>query len=126
MPQHSAVNQSRKYPNRSRPSNRQVRGSSPRREAFWGKIPPVLKVCGEELDSDSQPNVHKQFAHDEDFLRRLNRFFDVNPAQLETFDECGWVVVQPDRYRYAVVETGGVVVRMVLSEYLACEVVWEY
>ena len=37
----------------------------------------------------------------------------------------GWVVVQPDRYRYTVVETGGVLVRMVLSEYLACEVVWK-
>jgi hypothetical protein len=35
-----------------------------------------------------------------------------------------WIVVQPGRYRYAVVETGGVLVRIVLSEYLACEVVW--
>ena len=34
-----------------------------------------------------------------------------------------WIVVQPDRYRY-VVETDGSMVRMVLSEYLACEVVW--
>ena len=38
----------------------------------------------------------------------------------------GWFVVQLDRYRYAVVETGGVLVRMVPSEYLACEIVWEY
>ena len=37
----------------------------------------------------------------------------------------GWVVVQPGRYRYAVVETIGVLVRMVLSEYLACAVSWE-
>lgn len=37
----------------------------------------------------------------------------------------GWIVVQPGRYRYAVAETGGVMVRLVLSEYLACEVVWE-
>ncbi len=36
-----------------------------------------------------------------------------------------WIVVQPDRYRYAVAETGGVIVRMVLSEYLACEVAWD-
>ncbi len=36
-----------------------------------------------------------------------------------------WIVVQPDRYRYAVTETCRVLVRMVLSEYLACEVVWE-
>jgi len=37
----------------------------------------------------------------------------------------GWIVVQPGRYRYAVAETGGVMVKLVLSEYLACEVVWE-
>jgi len=37
----------------------------------------------------------------------------------------GWVVVQPGRYRYCVVRTGGVLVRMVLSEYLACRVVWD-
>jgi len=36
-----------------------------------------------------------------------------------------WVVVQPGRYRYAVVETGGVLVKVVLSEYLACAVSWE-
>ena len=36
----------------------------------------------------------------------------------------GWVVVQPGRYRYAVTESDGVLVRMVLREYLACEVRW--
>lgn len=41
-------------------------------------------------------------------------------------DESGlWVSVQANRYRYAVEESGGVVVRMVLAEYLACEVEWE-
>lgn len=43
----------------------------------------------------------------------------------DQFDQSGdWIVVQPDRYRYAVAETDGVLVRMVLREYLACEVVW--
>jgi len=37
----------------------------------------------------------------------------------------GWDIVQPGRYRYAVAETGGILVRIVLSEYLACEVSWE-
>jgi hypothetical protein len=36
----------------------------------------------------------------------------------------GWTVIQTGRYRYAVAQLGGVVVRIVLSEYLACEVVW--
>lgn len=35
-----------------------------------------------------------------------------------------WVVVQPDRYRY-MVDPDGRAVRIVLSEYLACMVVWE-
>ncbi len=34
----------------------------------------------------------------------------------------GWIVVQPGRYRYAVMESDVLIVRMVLSEYLACEV----
>lgn len=42
------------------------------------------------------------------------------------FEQSGdWVVVQPGRYRYAAVETGKVLVRIVLSEYLACKVSWE-
>lgn len=36
-----------------------------------------------------------------------------------------WVVVQPNRYRYSVDETGGVIVRIVISEYLACQIQWE-
>lgn len=37
----------------------------------------------------------------------------------------GWITVQPGRYRYSATAGGGVIVRMVLSEYLAGEVVWE-
>lgn len=35
-----------------------------------------------------------------------------------------WIVVQPGRYRYAAFVSDRAIVRMVLSEYLACEVVW--
>jgi len=35
-----------------------------------------------------------------------------------------WRVVQDGRYRYSVTQSDEMVVRMVLSEYLACEVVW--
>lgn len=37
-----------------------------------------------------------------------------------------WIEVQENRYRYLVLPGGRVIVRMVLSEYLACEVVWGY
>ena len=37
----------------------------------------------------------------------------------------GWIMVQPGRYRYAVTVTGGVLVRIVLSEYLAAVVNWQ-
>lgn len=36
----------------------------------------------------------------------------------------GWLIVQEDRYRYLVSYSEGVKVRIVLSEYLACEVGW--
>lgn len=36
-----------------------------------------------------------------------------------------WVEVQPNRYRYLATDADGLIVRMVLSEYLACEVRWE-
>lgn len=39
--------------------------------------------------------------------------------------EKGWVVVQPDRYRYVVFQDAGDVVRLVIGGYLACEVIWE-
>ena len=36
----------------------------------------------------------------------------------------GWLVLQPGRYRYMADVDSGAVVRIVMSEYLACEVVW--
>ena len=35
-----------------------------------------------------------------------------------------WIIVQSGRYRYMTAVSDGIVVRMVLSEYLGCEVVW--
>jgi len=37
----------------------------------------------------------------------------------------GWIVVQPNRYRYAVLHSDHIEVRMVFSEYLACVVIWK-
>ena len=51
------------------------------------------------------------------FMRALGK----SPDKRETEGE--WIIVQPGRYRYAVLE--GTVVQIVLSEYLACRVGWE-
>lgn len=36
-----------------------------------------------------------------------------------------WITVQPGRYRYSVDQLGGVIVRIVIGEYLACHIEWE-
>ena len=35
-----------------------------------------------------------------------------------------WIDVQEDQYRYFAIAEGPVMVRMVIGEYLACEVIW--
>lgn len=37
----------------------------------------------------------------------------------------GWLVVQPGLYRYMASVGAGVIVRMVIREYLACEAIWD-
>lgn len=36
-----------------------------------------------------------------------------------------WITVQPGQYRYLAVAEGPVMVRIVLGEYLACEIIWD-
>jgi hypothetical protein len=36
-----------------------------------------------------------------------------------------WIEVQPGRYRYMTSQGSGLVVRMVIGEYLAGEIVWD-
>lgn len=45
-------------------------------------------------------------------------------AEDKVYNE-GWITVQADRYRYTVIQSERVEVRMVFSEYLACQVAWE-
>jgi hypothetical protein len=53
-------------------------------------------------------------------------FFRACGKSPDRFDQSGdWVVVQPGRYRYSAIETDGILVKVVLSEYLACAVYWE-
>ncbi len=53
--------------------------------------------------------------------RAMQRMLEGYPG-----DRPGWVVVQDGRYRYMAGIEGGMVVRMVLSEYLGCKVVWDF
>jgi hypothetical protein len=53
--------------------------------------------------------------------RAMQRLLVAGP---EAFEE-GWLVVQDGRYRYRTSQHSGLRVRMVLREYLACEVTWE-
>ena len=46
-------------------------------------------------------------------------------ADYPSQDENGWIVIQQGRYRYMAVGSGNsAMVRMVLSEYLGIEVIW--
>jgi|SRR5690606_9134651 len=54
--------------------------------------------------------------------RAFHRILGVEPFGNEPGP---WIVVQGGRYRYSVIQDGGVKVRIVLSEYLACEIIWD-
>ena len=92
--------------------------------------PSIVGFAPLQILSDDQRSAFEQVAGDDETdlwpeigSRAFLRAFGKSPDRLPLSG--GWVVVQPGRYRYSVSETGGVIVRMVLSEYLACEVVWE-
>jgi len=55
--------------------------------------------------------------------RAFLRIFGKQAARFESMGN--WIIVQPERYRYTVVETTGILVRIVISEYLYCQVYWE-
>jgi len=84
---------------------------------------PLQLLSDEERWSFEQLTAGKVDLWPEIGSRAFLRACGKSPDRLPVSD--GWVVVQPARYRYAVAETGGVLVQMVLSEYLACEVVWD-
>lgn len=51
-------------------------------------------------------------------MQRLVTGVDLSPK--------GWLVVQPERYRFHVSQVGGIDARIVVHEYLACQVCWDY
>lgn len=87
--------------------------SGEQREAF--DAPHVVQLWGEICSRG-----HQRLLHIELTLQSSN---GERTPHLVTL--CDWVVVQEGRYRYqASDDVEGIVVRMVIGEYLACEIVW--
>jgi len=53
--------------------------------------------------------------------RAMQRLLVVDPG---VFSE-GWITVQDGNYRFNVSDENGMAVKIVLREYLACQIVWE-
>jgi hypothetical protein len=53
------------------------------------------------------------------------QFVNALVAGDQVYSDCGWQVVQTGRYRYLASFGDHVTIRIVLSEYLACEVMWD-
>lgn len=51
-------------------------------------------------------------------------FFDMFVVGQRVYSPGSWIEVQPGRYRYSVDQSDGLVVRIVISDYLACYVAW--
>ena len=83
---------------------------------------PLCALTDQERSSFEGAQSSEQDLLPEVGSRALMRRVEGNPDSLGCGDD--WVVVQPNRYRYSVVESDGVLVRIVLSEYLACAVRW--
>jgi len=76
--------------------------------------------CMEEGDIQAFENLPQQNVCPEVGSRGMQRLMtrqDLQPS--------GWIIVQPNRYRFTVLHSERTEVRMVLSEYLACRVFWE-
>jgi hypothetical protein len=54
--------------------------------------------------------------------RAMQRMLVATPANFVYGND--WVEVQEGQYRYAAISEGAVMVRIVIGEYLACEVIW--
>ena len=60
------------------------------------------------------------------FVTQITRLAENGEQQNVEMFINDWVDVQDDRYRFiAIDEMGQIVIRIVIAEYFACEVVWE-
>jgi len=75
------------------------------------------EICAFEETTQWRSNLYPEIGS-RSFLRTVGP----RPDRFKKVDD--WIIVQPGRYRYSVIESRRVSVRIVLSEYLACVVVW--
>lgn len=91
--------------------------------SFCGFVP-LASCSSEQRDAFEAPQAGLS-VWPEVGSRALQRLLVVQAGSSRELMVPGWVEVQPGRYRYLAFVSGAVTVRIVLSEYLACEVVWE-
>lgn len=84
---------------------------------------PLESLSPEQRETfESMPESDGLAAYPELGSRAFANLFVVND---KVFDiEAGWSILQPGRYRFALPNSDASAVRIVLSEYLACEVLW--
>ena len=85
-------------------------------------VTPLLALEVNARDSFERAGAGELRCWPEIGSRAFERAFIVHPNQPYNKQ---WIVVQDQRYRYSVDFQGGVIVRIVISEYLACEIVWD-
>ena len=83
-------------------------------------IVPIPCMTEDELEAFNTLEEHAGFLYPEIGSRAF-----VNLLSGKATAYGGWYVVQEGRYRYALGQSAGDWVKLVLSEYLACRVVWE-
>jgi hypothetical protein len=83
----------------------------------------VIRELAEDAESEASPF---EVPPDEHLLSELGSraFHKIAVRGLEGHLGSGWEVIQPGRYRYLVTWSSRIGVCVVMSEYLACEVVW--
>lgn len=85
------------------------------------EIFPLLLLSDEALNDFENLGGGRLAGWPEVGSRAMQRLVEGYPG-----DRPGWVVVQKGRYRYMAGVEDGNVVRMVLSEYLGCKIVWNF
>ncbi len=80
---------------------------------------PILYMTKEQFELFNTPLVESGYP--EIGSRKFCQLF-VTDNQI--INSSSWEVIQQGRYKYLVSYSGQIIVRMVLSEYLACEVIW--
>jgi hypothetical protein len=96
----------------------QPRTDEPKR--LWWR--PLMQLTADEREEFENPDTGDLAGWPEVGSRAMSRLLVFGD---EVFEDDPWLEVQPGRYRYRADEADGLRVRMVIRDYLACEVVWD-